>query len=71
MAELMDGKHFPLRFIAFDKAGAEESRFEVTRIDKKALAPARFEIPPGYKVVDLEQMMRGFAPQLGKIPHAK
>src|SRR5215472_8971047 len=33
-AELLDGKHFPLRFIGYDKAGAEEGRAEVTHIDK-------------------------------------
>lgn len=59
--ELLDGKHFPLSGIAYDKSGAEKGRVEVTKIDKKTLAANVFEIPPGYKVVDLQQMMMGFA----------
>ncbi len=69
MAELLDGKHFPLRFVGYGKDGAkEEGRVEVTRIDKKALAAADFEPPPGYRVVDLEQMMRGFAMGMAGMP---
>ncbi|HMJ54341.1 MAG TPA: DUF4412 domain-containing protein [Polyangiaceae bacterium] len=71
--ELLDGKHFPLRGIAYDKAGAEKARFEVTKIDKKTLAATLFDIPQGYKVVDLQQMFMalgamGGAPMLGKMP---
>lgn len=57
-AELLDGKHFPLRFVAFE-GGAETGRVEVTRIEKKTLAAAMFEIPAGYKVMDLAQMFGG------------
>ncbi len=65
MAELIDGKHFPLRFVSYAKDGTtEEARIEVTRIDKKPLAAARFEVPADYKVVDLAQMMQG----LGSMP---
>jgi hypothetical protein len=74
--ELLDGKHFPLRGIAYDKSGAEKGRVEVTKIEKKALAAALFEIPAGYKVVDLQQMFAAFgsmgamgaAPMMGKMP---
>lgn len=60
MAELMDGKHFPLRLVSYTKGTTtEEARIEVTRIEKKVLAPARFEVPAGYKIVDLAQMMQG------------
>ena len=58
-AEIMDGKHFPLRFIGFEKDGSEDARVEVTRIDKKAMAAPQFEVPAGYKVVDLAEMMKG------------
>ena len=72
MAELMDGKHFPLRFIAYEKDGkTEEMRIEVTKIDKKALAASRFEIPAGYKTMDLAQMMQGFGAGLGAMPGMK
>ncbi len=57
-AELMDGKHFPLRFIGYE-GGAETGRIEVTRIEKKTLAATLFEIPAGYKIMDLSQMMGG------------
>jgi hypothetical protein len=58
--ELMDGKHFPLRFIAYGKDGAtEENRVEVTKIDKKSLADTEFQIPAGYKTIDLEKMFGG------------
>jgi hypothetical protein len=61
MAELLDGKHFPLRFIGYGPDGTTETaRIEVTKIDKKTLPASDFEIPPGYTVVDIAQMFRGF-----------
>ena len=74
--ELLDGKHFPLRGIAYDKSGVEKGRVEVTKIEKKPLAALLFEIPAGYKVVDLQQMLAamgsmgamGSAPMMGKMP---
>ena len=62
MAELFDGKHFPLRFISYAEDGTtEKSRGEVTKIDKKGPAASAFEIPAGYRVIDLAQMLQGFA----------
>ena len=73
MAELLDGKHFPLRFVGYQKDGAtEESRLEVTKIDKKTLPAAEFEYPPSYKVVDLAQLftgMGGFPSGMPMPPH--
>jgi len=57
--ELLDGKHFPLRGVAFNKAGAEEGRIEVTKMDKKSVADSQFVYPPAYKVVDVAQMLGG------------
>ena len=48
---------FPLRVIRFDAAGAEESRMEVTKVEKKSEDAARFEVPAGYQVVDPAAMM--------------
>jgi hypothetical protein len=59
MSEVFDGKHFPLRFIGYEKNGTESGRIEVTKMEKKALDATLFDIPAGYKVVDLEQMMQG------------
>jgi hypothetical protein len=62
MAELLDGKHFPLRFVAYAEDGAtEKSRIEVTKIDKKAPAASKFEYPPSYRVIDMAQMFQGLA----------
>jgi hypothetical protein len=58
-AELTDGKHFPLRFVAFDTTGAEEGRVELASIEKKPVDAQSLEVPAGYQVVDLEQMMAG------------
>jgi uncharacterized protein DUF4412 len=69
MAELLDGKHFPLRFIGYGSDGVKESgRVEVSKIDKKTLAPSEFEYPPNYAQVDLAQMFRGFAAMSGGVP---
>ena len=66
LIELLDGKHFPLRFIGYEKDGTTENgRVEVTKIDKKALGDDKFTYPPTYKVIDLSAMMQG----LGGIPH--
>jgi hypothetical protein len=55
--ELMDGKHFPLRMIGYDKkTGAEEGRVELTKFEKKTIAPTVFDMPQGYKVMDMAQM---------------
>jgi hypothetical protein len=55
--ELLDGKHFPLRMIGYDKTtGAEDGRVELTKLEKKTIPPAVFEMPQGYKVVDVAQM---------------
>jgi hypothetical protein len=61
MAELLDGKHFPLRFVGYDKDGTTETaRVEVTKLDAKTLPDADFTYPPNYAVIDLEQMLKGF-----------
>src|SRR4051812_42125109 len=56
--ELMAGKPLPPRFVAYEKDGTEDGRVEVTKIEKKPLAEQMFEIPAGYQVMNLEQMMQ-------------
>lgn len=68
MSELMDGKHIPLRVISFDKAGAEEGRVEITKIDKKSEPDANFQVPAGYKIVDFAEMLKGGAAGAGGPP---
>jgi hypothetical protein len=60
--ELLDGKHFPLRVIGYDKkTGAEEARIELTKLEKKPIAASLFDMPAGYKIVDLGAMLGQFA----------
>jgi hypothetical protein len=66
MAELFDGKHFPLRLVSYGNDGTTEaSRVEVTRIDKKTPSASLFEYPSTYRVVDLGQMFAGLAAMQG------
>ncbi len=68
-AELLDGKHFPLRFIGYAKDGTtEENRVEVTKIDKRSMPDTEFTYPPTYKVVDLGQMLAGLGAMPGAMP---
>jgi hypothetical protein len=69
--ELVDGKHLPLKGIAFGKDGAETGRLEVTKIDKHPLDAALFAVPAGYKQVSIEEMMQGLGGGAvpGETPH--
>ncbi len=57
--ELFDGQHLPLRMIGYDAAGAEESRLEVTKLERKPVLDSTFAIPAGYRTMDFTQMMAG------------
>jgi hypothetical protein len=60
MADLLDGKHFPLRFISYGPDGVKETgRVEVTKIDKKTLPDTDFVYPTTYALIDIAQMFRG------------
>jgi hypothetical protein len=63
--ELFDGQHLPLRFIAYDAAGGEETRMEVTRLERKTIADTAFAIPADYAVVDLAQLIKNLTGALG------
>jgi hypothetical protein len=49
---------FPLRVIATDKAGKQEYRAEVTKIEQKHLDDALFKVPNDYHVVPLTKAMK-------------
>jgi hypothetical protein len=67
--ELIDGQHFPLRVVGYDEhTGAESGRLEVTKFDPRPMDPAKFEIPPGFAVVDLMQMLGMLAGGAGRVP---
>jgi Domain of unknown function (DUF4412) len=60
--ELIDGQHFPLRVVGYDEhTGAESGRLEVTKLDPHPVDAAKFEIPAGYKTVDMLQMFQAFS----------
>jgi hypothetical protein len=54
-----EANRFPLRLIAYDQKGTEETRLEATKIDKKALDETRMTVPPDYQVIDLATMLSG------------
>ncbi|HEX7601910.1 MAG TPA: DUF4412 domain-containing protein [Polyangiaceae bacterium] len=58
MAKLVADKFFPLR-VVMTEDGVEQEKMEVTKIEKKTLAASRFEVPPGYAVTDMAEMMKG------------
>ncbi len=61
-AELLDGKHFPLRFIGYGKDGTTESvRLEVTKLDKRSLPDSAVAYPSTYTVNDFGQILAGMA----------
>lgn len=75
-AEITDGKHFPLRLVMSEN-GVEQARIEVTSIQKKPLPATEFQVPIGYNLMDLDQMlgamlggMGGMAPPGGMPPGA-
>jgi Domain of unknown function (DUF4412) len=50
---------FPLRTIMRHDDGSEETRMEVTTVEKKRLDDALFTVPADYKKFDMAEMMRG------------
>lgn len=65
-SEITDGKHFPLRLVMSEN-GTEQGRIEVASITKKPLPASEFQVPAGYNVTDLEQMLGAM---LGGMPGA-
>jgi hypothetical protein len=58
-AEMIDGKHFPLRVVAF-KGEGQEAKIEVKAIEKKTVADTEFQVPAGYAQIDVVQMLKSF-----------
>lgn len=54
-----DANHFPLRVVAHDKSGAEELRFEATKVEKRTVDATQLAVPAGYNVMDMSTMMQG------------
>ncbi|HEY1960395.1 MAG TPA: DUF4412 domain-containing protein [Polyangiaceae bacterium] len=68
--ELGEG-FFPLRVVTTDSAGKEKSKMEVTKIEKKTEDASRFEVPAGYKTMNMGDMMKGLGGMHGLhgMPH--
>ncbi len=67
-SKLVADKFFPLRLTTTED-GVETMHMEVTKVDKKTLAATRFEVPAGYTVTDMAEMMKGLQGMQGKPPH--
>jgi len=67
LTPIADGKHFPLRVVMTDQ-NVEHGRFEVTRIQHESLAPTLFDVPAGYSMLSLEQMMGAMLGGFGGTP---
>jgi hypothetical protein len=63
--ELADGRHFPLRYVAFDADGKESGRVELTSVERTALPAADFEVPKGFVIVSFDQVMTGLGGLMG------
>jgi hypothetical protein len=59
--ELRDKRYFPLRSVEMDATGKEISRTEATKIEKKTLDAALFDVPAGYAKIT--------APPMPNTPH--
>ena len=57
-AEMIDGKHFPLRVVAF-KGEGQEAKIEVKAIEKKTVADSELQVPAAYTQIDVVQMLKG------------
>lgn len=54
-----EANRFPLRAISYDAKGAEETRMEVVKVDKKKVEDAAFVPPSDYRMVDMAQLSGG------------
>ncbi len=65
MSTLTGEGMFPLRAVTSDPTGKEVSRMEVTKVDKKSIDDSRFEVPAGYKTMDMGDMMKNLGNMRG------
>jgi hypothetical protein len=63
--ELADGRHLPLRYVAYGPDAKETGRVEVTSVEKTALSASDFEVPKGFVIANFDQMMAGLGGLMG------
>lgn len=56
---VVDEKLFPMKWETDDKSGNSRGTGEVTKIEKKSLSSSLFEVPAGYKKLDMGKLMGG------------
>jgi len=65
-------KLFPMKSETMDQSGNAKAEMEVVKVDKKSLDPSLFEVPEGYKKLDMGAMMNqtsgGSNPSSGSDP---
>jgi hypothetical protein len=66
--ELVDGKHIPLKGVFYEKDGTEGGRFEITKLDKRPLDAAQFEVPAGYQTLSIQEMLANVMGGAGGVP---
>jgi hypothetical protein len=66
---LRDKNGFPLRAVESDATGKEISRMEATKIEKKTLDAAEFEVPSTYRMVQMPGGLGGAAGAMGVGAH--
>ena len=64
----LGGDFFPLRVVTNDATGKEKSRMEVTKIDKKTVDDAKMQVPPGYKTMNMGDMMKSLGGGMHGMP---
>lgn len=69
-AVMTEANRFPLRVVTHDTKGVEETRMEATKVEKKKLDDARFNVPPDYRVVDMATLVGGMG-GMGGVPSFK
>ena len=57
LSQLFDGRHFPLRMVMFEN-NRESGRVEVTKLEPKAVPAQLFDMPVGYRTVELQEAIR-------------
>jgi hypothetical protein len=50
------GDYFPMRGVRTDAAG-RKTQMEVMRVDRKRLEDSRFDLPAGYKTVNMADLV--------------
>jgi hypothetical protein len=65
----LGGDVFPMRVVTTDPTGKEKNRMQVTKVERKTLDDSLFTVPAGYKVMNMDDMMKAFSGMGGGAHH--